>query len=141
MFADIAIGVSAAFGGSFHAARVISHSAVQYDDGRSIVPGSDTPILRPFMVQVDSATQAMRGADGYVEGDAAFYVLAATLAGRWTRMRRLTFWRGLTPGCGWCLRSSAILAPPTGWAGGGGANGAHARTHGGPASRFGQSKG
>ncbi|PTQ13739.1 hypothetical protein CLG96_00160 [Sphingomonas oleivorans] len=77
--ADIATGISATFGGPFHPARVITQSGGGYDDGGSWIPG--TVAYRDCRVQVDQVSEAMRGGDGYSEGDMRFLILAATLAG------------------------------------------------------------
>jgi len=79
-FADIGLAFSQTFGGPFWAARVIDQVGAVYDEGNSIVtPGS--PVYRPCSVQIDSATQRMREAPGYVDTDVSLIVLADTLAG------------------------------------------------------------
>jgi hypothetical protein len=79
-FAEIGQAFSAAFGGPYHEARVIDETPPQRDSGGSIVtPGQ--PIYRECMCQIDSATQRMREAAGYVDKDVAFLVLAETLEG------------------------------------------------------------
>ncbi|MFT4056181.1 MAG: hypothetical protein QM681_16880 [Novosphingobium sp.] len=79
-FADIGLAFSAAFGGPYHAARVIDQVAPVYDDGGSITtPGGVE--YRPCSVQIDVATTAMRQDAGFVEGSVRFIVLAATLTG------------------------------------------------------------
>lgn len=80
VFADIGLAFSQAFGGPFHAARVIDQTDPVYDDGGSIiVPGGVA--YRPCSVQIDVATTAMRGAEGFVDTDVRFIVLSATLTG------------------------------------------------------------
>lgn len=80
MFAGIATGISAAFGGPYFPARVITVTDAVYDAGGSIVtPG--TPVYRACQAQVDAATEAMRSADGFTERDVRILILAATLAG------------------------------------------------------------
>lgn len=79
-FADIGLAFSSVFGGPFHDARVIDQTAPVYDDGGSIIdPGGVA--YRPCSVQIDVATTDMRQADGFVQTDVRFVVLAATLDG------------------------------------------------------------
>lgn len=80
MFSEIAQGISAMFGGPYVAAKVIDQTEQVFDDGGSITdPGAVAE--RDCMAQVDLATEAMRQADGYAEGDARFLILSATLSG------------------------------------------------------------
>jgi len=80
VFADIGLAFSAAFGGPYHDARVIDQVAPVYDDGGSIItPGGVE--YRPCSVHIDVATDAMRRAEGFVDTDVRFIVLAATLTG------------------------------------------------------------
>jgi hypothetical protein len=81
MFAGLAQGISAMFGGPFVAARVIDQAAVALDDGGSIPDNPADPTFRTCQLQVDSVTDAMRQADGYAEGDVRVLILSATLAG------------------------------------------------------------
>jgi hypothetical protein len=79
-FANVAIGISARFGGPYVPGRVIDQIDPTYDDGGSIVePGGVSE--RDCFVQVDVATEAMRQSDGYVDGDARFLILSSTLSG------------------------------------------------------------
>ena len=79
-FADIGLGFSAMFGGPFHRARTIEQVDPVLDDGGSIItPGG--VLNRPCQCQIDSATDAMRAAPGFVETDVRFIVLATTLEG------------------------------------------------------------
>ena len=79
-FADIAVGISQAFGGPYVSGAVLTITDAVYDDGGSIVtPG--TVVERPCQIQVDGVTEAMRQADGYAEGDTRFLILSATLDG------------------------------------------------------------
>lgn len=79
-FSGIAIGISSIFGGPYVAGKVIDQIGATFDDGGSIAdPGS--AVERDCMVQVDIATEAMRQAEGYAEGDVRFLILAATLTG------------------------------------------------------------
>lgn len=79
-FANIGLAFSAAFGGPFHAARVIDQLPIEYDDGGSIIGGGG-PVYRDCSVQIDMATVAMRQDAGFVEGSTRFIVLAETLTG------------------------------------------------------------
>lgn len=79
-FAEIGLGFSAMCGGPFHAARTLEECAPVYDDGGSIVtPGF--PTNRKCSVQIDAAIQRIREAEGYVDTDMTFVVLASTLCG------------------------------------------------------------
>lgn len=79
-FGEIGTAFSSMFGGPFHSARTAEQTAAVYDDGGSIIsPGS--VVHRPCMVQIDTATQAMRESPGFVDTDVRFIVLASTLTG------------------------------------------------------------
>lgn len=95
-FASIALGFSASMGGPYHAGQVIRQSEPVRDAGGSIVtPGEVT--REACQVQVDAATEAMRGQDGYtdldmrllvlgpdeLDADAVIAVLAGPMMGRW----------------------------------------------------------
>lgn len=80
-FSDIAIGISAEFGGPYVLARVIDQAADDLDDGGSIPDNPADPTMRDCMVQVDLATEAMRQSEGYAEGEARFLILVNTLSG------------------------------------------------------------
>jgi hypothetical protein len=87
-YASIAQAVSAAYGGPYFDALVLSKGEPVYDDGGSIVtPG--TPSSRPCEAQVDAATQDMRREEGFVDGDVRILVLADTLSGTLTTDDRL----------------------------------------------------
>jgi hypothetical protein len=79
-FAGIATRISGTFNGPYFAAKVIDQTGQEFDDGGSIVDAG-TVVERDCMAQVDIATEAMRQADGYAEGDARFLILSATLTG------------------------------------------------------------
>ncbi len=79
-FAQIGAAISAAFMGPFHPARVIDETPPVRDDGGSIVTPGQT-IYRDCQCQIDSATQRMREAGGYIDTDVAFIILASTLEG------------------------------------------------------------
>lgn len=78
-FAELAIGVSVAMGGPYHAAVLSWPGTPLVDDGGSIVdPG--VPINIDCHAQVDSATETMRGDGGYAAGDVRLLVLAPGLS-------------------------------------------------------------
>lgn len=79
-FGEIGMAFSSVLGGPYHAARTIEQVAPVYDDGGSIItPGGVAH--RDCQVQIDTAIQRMREAEGYVDTDVALIVLAATLDG------------------------------------------------------------
>lgn len=79
-FADIGVAFSAVLGGPYHAARVITETGADYDDGGSIVtPGSVA--YRSCQAQIDSAIQRFRDNGSYVDTDMTVIILAATLSG------------------------------------------------------------
>ena len=79
-FADIALSISGVLGGPFHDAIARWPGAPTTDSGGSIVtPG--TPVVKSCSVQVDAATEGMRLADGFTDGDMRLLVLASTLDG------------------------------------------------------------
>ena len=65
---------AAAFRPLFLPGYVHRYDAPQFDDGGSIVPGSE-PELIDCRVQVDACTEAMRAAEGYTEKDVRLIVL------------------------------------------------------------------
>lgn len=76
-FAGVAAAVSAACGGPYHAARVVTVSAPVMVGGSIVTPGVATE--RACMCQVDVATEAMRQAEGFTQGDVR--LLIVSLAG------------------------------------------------------------
>ena len=78
-FADIALGISAATGAGFHAAKAKWPGTPVMAGGSIVTPG--TPVSKDCSVQVDAATEAMRLAEGYQDRDMRLLVLAATLDG------------------------------------------------------------
>ncbi len=110
MFASIAQGISAAFGGPYVDGLVIDQTGAVFDDGGSIAtPGTATE--RPCQVQVDVVTEAMRQAEGYSEGDARFLILSASLNGALGTDASVQVLCG--PNAGWWL-VSAIERDPMG---------------------------
>lgn len=77
-FAAVAAGFSRAGLGPYRDAVARWPGEPVRDDGGSIiVPG--VPYEMPCLCQVDSATEAMRSADGYVDTDVRLLILAAGL--------------------------------------------------------------
>lgn len=77
-FAKVGVAFSRAGMGAFHDAEARWPGVPETDKGGSIVrPG--VPLVYPCQCQVDTATQSMRAAEGFVETDVALYILAATL--------------------------------------------------------------
>jgi hypothetical protein len=72
-FAGIAAQISQAFGGPYHAARVITSTPPEYDEGGSIVtPGQ--VVERACLCQVDAVTEAMR-TEGFTQGDVRLLII------------------------------------------------------------------
>ena len=114
-FANIGQAFSQAFGGPFHAARVIDQTAAVYDDGGSIiVPGGVA--YRSCMCQIDSATDAMRSAPGFVQTDMRFMVLSATLEGALDTAARFEVLEGPFAGV-WAVSGLERDPVAAGWAG------------------------
>lgn len=78
LMADIARNVSATVGAGYWPGMLRWAGAATYDDGGSIAsPG--TPESHGCWVQVDSATERMRQADGYRDTDMRLLILADDL--------------------------------------------------------------
>jgi len=107
-FADIAIGLSAALGGPFHAAQVIDQAGGGYTEGGSTRAGY--PLFRDCRAQVDIVTDGMRG-DGVADGTAQVLILAASLDGDLDGDARLRLLAGPHRG-DWLL--SAVTRDPAG---------------------------
>lgn len=97
VFANIALGISAAFGGPFHDAEVTDQGEAVTDDGGSIIDPGD-PVIRSCSAQVDACTEAMRTADGYTDKDVRIIVLASTLDGAVTTDSEIEMLEGDTVG-------------------------------------------
>lgn len=77
-FAQIALAVSDAVGGPFHAGKLHWAGTPVKDAGGSIVtPG--TPVEFDCSVQVDTVTESMRAEAGYADKDVRLIVLASGL--------------------------------------------------------------
>lgn len=79
-FAGIALGFSDAIGGPFVEAVVITPGTPVLDTGGDIVTAG-SPLNRTCRAQADSATEAMRRAQGFADGDIRILVLSASLDG------------------------------------------------------------
>jgi hypothetical protein len=109
-FANMATGLSAAFGVPFIAGAVHSPGVPVFDDGGSIVtPGDAT--RRDCMAQVDVATEAMRAAEGYADGDVRILVLSEGLGGTITTDDRIEIDSGPHAGM-WLVQ--AVTQDPAG---------------------------
>ena len=105
IYAAKAIAISAQYGGPYHSGLIVDYAAPVYDSGGSIVTAGARQV-RECQAQVDSATQAMRAADGYTEGDMRILVLASGLAGAVTTDSRIEITSGPHVG-GWLVASVA----------------------------------
>lgn len=114
-FTDIGLAFSGVFGGPYQAARTIEQVDPVYDDGGSIItPGGVAH--RACQVQVDVATQAMRTAPGYVDTDARFIVLSATLSGSLNTEARIEVLAGPHAGI-WSVSGLERDPVAAGWVG------------------------
>ncbi|MDF0543337.1 hypothetical protein PX699_13345 [Sphingobium sp. H39-3-25] len=112
-FSEIAMGFSALLGAPYWPARIIDQADVVFDAGGSIV-SSGEPVMRTCQVQVDAATDAMRGQDGFVEGDRRMLVLAGSLSGVITTDARIEVLSGPFAGL-WMVESVARDPASIGW--------------------------
>lgn len=79
-FASLAGMATSALGAPYHSGTIISQATPgSYDDDGEFVPGS-APTERACMVQIDAASEYMK-ANGYVEGEYRFIILAASFTG------------------------------------------------------------
>ncbi|WP_185999957.1 hypothetical protein ACLIMP_22270 [Novosphingobium aerophilum] len=114
-FAEIGLGFSSLIGGPYWPARVIEQIAPVYGDGGSIVmPGGVS--YRACQAQIDTATQRMREAEGYVETDAAFIVLTDTLEGTLNTEARIQITEGPHAGI-WSVELIERDTAAAGWVG------------------------
>lgn len=74
VFSNLALAFSEAYGGPFHAGIAQWPGSPTYDSGGSITVSATGPAL-PCRVQVDSATQAMRMAEGFLATDVRLIVI------------------------------------------------------------------
>lgn len=73
-FERMAVGLATAMGGPYHPARVLVATPSTLDEGGSILTPGDVE-ARNCMVQVDTATEAMRAAEGYTEKDVRLFLI------------------------------------------------------------------
>lgn len=79
-FAGQFAALATAVGAPFYDATAKWPGTATYDSGGSITaPG--TPVEKPCRAQFDSATQAMRATEGFLETDVRILVLAASIDG------------------------------------------------------------
>jgi len=105
IFANLTKGFSDQFGGPFVAAEAVWPGVAVKDPGGSVVwPG--TPVRYPCRAQFDTATQAMRATEGFLETDVRVLVLAATLAVPLDSMAQIRVAEGQYAGV-WALLSCA----------------------------------
>lgn len=110
LFASLATGFAAQFGAPYGDAVAVWAGTPIYDDGGSIVtPG--TPVEMNCKAQFDAPTQAMRGAEGFLETDARVLVLSASLAGTLDTEARIIVATGQNAGT-WALLS--VVRDPAG---------------------------
>ena len=100
--------ISAAYGGPYHAARIIDFAEPVYDSGGSITTAG-ARVERECLAQVDAATQAMRAADGFADGDMRILVMADSLEGEITTDSRVEIVAG--PHAGEWLVASVARDP------------------------------
>ncbi|PXW75977.1 hypothetical protein C7451_106141 [Blastomonas natatoria] len=113
IFANLATSFSEAFGGPFIDATASWPGTPVYDDGGSIVtPG--TPVDLPCRVQFDSATTAMRQAEGFLQTDVRILVLGASLAATLTTEASIVVADGPRAGT-WSLLSAERDPVGIGW--------------------------
>lgn len=74
VFANLATGFSAQFGGPYHAGEVVRQSPATFDTGGSIT-AAGAVLREDCRVQGDAATQAMRSAPDFLETDARLLIL------------------------------------------------------------------
>ena len=85
-FAQIAGAVSSAFGGPYHAAKLLYAGVAVKDEGGSIVTPA-SPVSVDCQVQVDSATDAMRAEEEFVEGDVRLLILGLSSIAEKSKIR------------------------------------------------------
>ena len=72
-FAEIAGAVTAAFGGPYWPAEVLVATLPVTRGGSIVTPGTVTRL--PCQAQIDTATEAMRVAPGFADGDVTFRII------------------------------------------------------------------
>lgn len=102
--AGIALKVSAALGGPYHDAHIITQAGTSYDDGGSLSTTGE-PTYRTCSAQVDAATDAMRREDGFTEEDRRILVLAGALDGTISPDDEIELLAGPYTGSVWSVQS------------------------------------
>ncbi|MFD0848196.1 hypothetical protein [Sphingosinicella xenopeptidilytica] len=96
-FADIALSFSAAVGAPFVDANIITPGAATYDSGGDIATPAN-PTTRACKAQADEASEAMRGENGYADGDIRILILSASFTGSITTDDRVQITAGVYAG-------------------------------------------
>lgn len=106
LFGDISAGLSAQFGGPYHAGEIPGVAVPgHYDDDENWIPGTEGDPI-PCMVQVDNATEAMRQAEGFADQDRRMLVLSSTAITSITTDDRINITEGPFVG-NWLIASVA----------------------------------
>lgn len=112
-FAEIATAFSGESGAPFHAADVLTVSAPVLDTGGDIVtPGTLT--RRSCLAQADYAGEAMRGEQGWADGDIRILILSDGLTGTITTDDRIEIKTGPFVGT-WSIQSVSRDPANIGW--------------------------
>lgn len=112
-FANIAAAFVDGGNGPFVSAAVLTKTAPVYDDGGDIVtPG--TPVERSCLAQADLCGEAMRGEDGYADGDVQIIILCDTLDGAIDSDARVRINAGPFAGT-WTVQSLSRDPVAVGW--------------------------
>lgn len=99
IFSDIAIGISAQFGGPYHAASIHRTTFTRISGG-DMLP-AETQI--PCRVQIDRVTEAMRSNPAFSDAEVAILVLRASFTGNLTTDDRIVAEAGEFEGVVWKL--------------------------------------
>jgi hypothetical protein len=114
LFADLAAGFAAQFGGPFYDGTVTWPGTPTYDSGGSIDTPAD-PVTSECQVQVDVATEDMRTDAGFVATDMRLLVLASSLTGTLDTTARIAVDAGPYAGTVWTLHSATRDPAGIGW--------------------------
>ena len=113
IFASLATGFAASFGGPFEDATVKWPGTATYDTGGSIT-AAGTPVTYDCKVQFDAVTQAMRSDVGFLETDMRLLVLAASLEVPLDTLAKIIVASGPNAGT-WELHSASLDPARVGW--------------------------
>ena len=114
VFASLAAGFAAQFGGPFYDGEAVWPGTPTYDSGGSITTAADL-VHADCQVQIDVATEAMRADAGFIATDMRLLVLAATLTGTLDTTARIEVSAGPYAGTAWTLHSAARDPAGIGW--------------------------